>query len=140
MAITSRAAAVSEQLAELEAKQAASAVPDEWVAAQIDELKHKQARFVEQDRIWATEHALRQHNYVGMVSRAWLHRVGRRGGRWLTDLCSLPSLFSQVHAVLLQLAKQGKLAGQVDVAKQEMQRKVAERKAKGQPIEVDDEL
>lgn len=44
----------------------------------------------------------------------------------------------QVHAVLLQLAKQGKLGAQVEAAKETMKRKVEEKKAKGQPIEVDD--
>ena len=44
----------------------------------------------------------------------------------------------QVHAVLLQLAKQGKLGAQVEAAKETMKRKVDEKKAKGQPIVVDD--
>lgn len=46
----------------------------------------------------------------------------------------------QVHAVLLELAKQGKLAGQVGEAKETMKRKLAERQAKGQPLDVDDEM
>ncbi len=109
MAITSRPAALAAQLATLEAQQAAASLPDEWVAAQIDDTKQKLAQLAEQDKIWDTEHALRSHNYVGLV-----------------------------HAALLQLARQGKLGAQVDGAKAEMRRRGDEKKAKGQPIEVDD--
>lgn len=69
MAITSRPAALATQLETLEAQQAAASPPDEWVAAQIDDVKQKLAELAEQDKIWDTEHALRSHNYVGMVSR-----------------------------------------------------------------------
>jgi len=69
MAITSRPAALATQLAHLEAQQAAAASgPDEWVAAQIDDIKQKLAQLAEQDKIWDAEHALRSHNYVGLVS------------------------------------------------------------------------
>ena len=68
MAITSRPAALTTQLASLEAQQAATSPPDEWVAAQIDDIKQKLAQLTEQDNIWDTEHALRSHNYVGLVS------------------------------------------------------------------------
>lgn len=67
MAITSRPAALDAQLEALEAQQAASGAPDEWVAAQIDDVKQKLAQLSEQDKIWDTEHALRSHNYVGLV-------------------------------------------------------------------------
>ncbi|GAA5869102.1 hypothetical protein JCM8547_008698 [Rhodosporidiobolus lusitaniae] len=53
-------------------------------------------------RDWEVENTLRRHNYIGLV-----------------------------HALLLELAKQGKLKEQVEGAKEKMKQRVEERKAKG---------
>lgn len=41
----------------------------------------------------------------------------------------------QIHALLLELAKQGKLEPQIEHAKAEMKRKLAEKEKKGQSAE-----
>lgn len=41
----------------------------------------------------------------------------------------------QIHVLLLELAKQGKLRPQVEAAKSEMKRKIEAKKAKGQSAE-----
>lgn len=110
MAITSRPAALATQLASLEAKHVASGSTDAWTAAQIDEIQSKLGQLAEQEKVWAMEHALRSHNYVGLV-----------------------------HGVLLQLAKRGKLQAQVEVAKEGMRTKLAERQKTDKPMYDDDD-
>lgn len=109
LAITSRSGYLRKQVATLSKaveEGSARGESDEWVNAQLEEAKSKLARLEEQFKEYEVENSLRRHNYVGLV-----------------------------HALLLELAKQGKLEGAVATAKKEMERKIKAKKEKGGAVE-----
>lgn len=50
----------------------------------------------------------------------------------------MPKRASQIHAMLVELAKQDRLGAQIEAAKSKMKERVAERKAKGEVMMEDD--
>ncbi|KAL8291772.1 hypothetical protein RQP46_002030 [Phenoliferia psychrophenolica] len=106
MAITSRSAFLEREVAKLEAEAETSRArgeqPDALLESQLDDVKDRLARVQAQFKEWEFDNALRRHNYIGLI-----------------------------HGLVLELAKQKKLAPQIEVAKAEMKRKLAEKKSKG---------
>lgn len=109
MAITSRSGYLRKQvdtLSKAVEEGRARGESDEWVNAQLEEAKSKLARLEQELRDHEIENSLRRHNYVGLV-----------------------------HALLLELAKQGKLEGAITAAKATMEAKVKAKKEKGGAVE-----
>ncbi|GAA5897676.1 ubiquitin carboxyl-terminal hydrolase [Sporobolomyces salmoneus] len=77
-------------------------------AVKISDLSERIGDIEARVRDWETENTLRRHNYIGLV-----------------------------HAVLVEMAKQGQLKGRIDEAKATMKKKVEERKAKGIAMDED---
>ncbi|SCV71353.1 BQ2448_2941 [Microbotryum intermedium] len=73
------------------------------------EMKEQLKEIEERLKGWEVENELRRHNYVGLI-----------------------------HALLLELARKGELTPAIEGAKKTMQKKVEERKSKGQEMELDD--
>ncbi|KDE02336.1 hypothetical protein MVLG_07106 [Microbotryum lychnidis-dioicae p1A1 Lamole] len=73
------------------------------------EMKEHLREIEERLKGWEVENELRRHNYVGLI-----------------------------HALLLELAKKGELTPAIEEAKKTMQKKVEERRSKGQEMEPDE--
>ncbi|GAA6024410.1 hypothetical protein JCM11491_003545 [Sporobolomyces phaffii] len=101
LAVTSRLAAARSELARLAAEKAPGDVTGDD-AARIAALGETVRDVEARVSHWEVENSLRRHNHVGLV-----------------------------HAVLVEMAKQGELDKRIDEAKAVMKKKVEERKAKG---------
>ncbi|GAA6000734.1 ubiquitin carboxyl-terminal hydrolase [Rhodotorula paludigena] len=82
---------------------------DEARQAEAFDAREKLDAIDERLKDWETENTLRRHNYIGLV-----------------------------HALLTELAKQGKLAPQIAEAKEKMKQRIAERRAKGEEVMEED--
>jgi len=77
-------------------------------AAELSNLKENVGDIETRLKDWEVENSLRRHNYVGLV-----------------------------HAVLVEMAKQGQLEGRIEEAKTTRKKKIEERKAKGVAVDED---
>ncbi|GAA5886865.1 hypothetical protein JCM16303_006739 [Sporobolomyces ruberrimus] len=77
-------------------------------AIELSDKKEMVGEIEERLRDWEVENTLRRHNYIGLI-----------------------------HAVLVELAKEGKLEGRIEEAKETMKKRIEERKSKG--IEMDED-
>ncbi|GAA6003822.1 hypothetical protein JCM10207_006424 [Rhodosporidiobolus poonsookiae] len=109
MCVTSRRAHLQQRIEELSALETEGAAANA-AAVELVEAREKLAGIEERHRDWETENVLRRHNYIGLV-----------------------------HGLLVELARQGKLQGRIDAAKEEMKRKVEERRAKGGEVAMDED-
>ncbi|KAM0751694.1 hypothetical protein T439DRAFT_300694 [Meredithblackwellia eburnea MCA 4105] len=75
---------------------------DALVVEQLEDAKDRLAKVQEQFKEWDFDNALRRHNFIGLI-----------------------------HGLLHEMAKQKKLEPQIEAAKEEMKRKLADQKAKG---------
>ncbi|GAA5908154.1 hypothetical protein JCM5296_000519 [Sporobolomyces johnsonii] len=81
---------------------------DDEAAVRAAELRERLQAIEDKMKDWEVENSLRRHNYIGLV-----------------------------HALLVELAKQDKLAPQIADAKEKMQKRLAERRAKGEAMDED---
>ncbi|MEI4867098.1 hypothetical protein, partial [Klebsiella pneumoniae] len=86
---------------------AAEGLSGEEEAERVD-VKERVDNIRERMKDWETENALRRHNYIGLI-----------------------------HGLLVELAKQDKLAPQIEAAKQKMKDRIAEKRAKGEMMDED---
>ncbi|GAA5960425.1 hypothetical protein JCM8115_001178 [Rhodotorula mucilaginosa] len=109
MALTGRLSRLEHRLGELETKAASAAegLSGEEEAERVD-VKERVDNIRERMKDWETENALRRHNYIGLI-----------------------------HGLLVELAKQDKLAPQIEAAKQKMKDRIAEKRAKGEMMDED---
>ncbi|GAA5992938.1 hypothetical protein JCM5350_007811 [Sporobolomyces pararoseus] len=76
--------------------------------AKLSDMREKVGDIEARLKDWEVENSLRRHNYIGLV-----------------------------HAVLVEMAKQGQLKGRIEEAKVTMKKKIEDRKAKGIAMDED---
>lgn len=93
------------------------------------------------------KNTLRRHNYIGLVRPSNPKPSiplpcpsparGSRTPRRQSMLTARAYMCAQVHGLLVELAKQGKLSPQIEAAKQKMKERIAEKRAKGEMMDED---
>ncbi|KAI5477221.1 ubiquitin carboxyl-terminal hydrolase L5 [Pseudohyphozyma bogoriensis] len=106
-AITSRSTHLASKIESLKA-QVAAGESNDWVSTQLEEAEQQLAMIQERFKEWEVDNSLRRHNFIGLI-----------------------------HGLLLEMARQGKLEGGIEGAKDEMKRKIAAKKAKGEAMDVE---
>lgn len=105
-----------------------STSPSDPVRNELNETRSRLGLVKEQHEEWEFDTQVRQHNHVGLVRRFRSYH--------LRDLMAdIVFNWWQIHSLLLNMAKEGKLAPQIEAAKEKM----AEKKAKANSGNVMDE-
>ncbi|KAG0662677.1 hypothetical protein C6P46_003181 [Rhodotorula mucilaginosa] len=130
MALTGRLSRLEHRLGELETKAASAAegLSGEEEAERVD-VKERVDNIRERMKDWETEGAsLPPPRSEERAPAAQLHRIALTNAR---------ETLLQIHGLLVELAKQDKLAPQIEAAKQKMKDRIAEKRVKGEMMDED---
>ncbi|GAA5847678.1 hypothetical protein JCM3766R1_002446 [Sporobolomyces carnicolor] len=116
LAVTSRLATLKHRIASIESRRSSSTTRpspprdvDDAEAIELRQSKELVSDIEARINDWNVENSLRRHNHIGLV-----------------------------HAVLVELARQGQLDARIAVAREVMKKKIEDRKARGIAMDEDD--